>query len=59
MKEWGTLELAEPVTHIWMVKVFPPRIASLLDLKSKELEEVVYYFVSHCFRPRDIKTPHS
>ncbi|AVN60593.1 DNA-directed RNA polymerase subunit beta' [Mesoplasma entomophilum] len=42
----GHIELAEPVTHIWMVKVSPSRIASLLDLKSKELEEVVY-FVSH------------
>ncbi|PPE06742.1 DNA-directed RNA polymerase subunit beta' [Mesoplasma corruscae] len=42
----GHIELAEPVTHIWMVKVSPSRIASLLNLKSRELEEVVY-FVSH------------
>ncbi|PPE05851.1 DNA-directed RNA polymerase subunit beta' [Williamsoniiplasma lucivorax] len=42
----GHIELEEPVTHIWMLKVAPSRIAAVLDLKSKELEEVVY-FVSH------------
>ncbi|ATZ16681.1 DNA-directed RNA polymerase subunit beta' [Entomoplasma freundtii] len=42
----GHIELEEPVTHIWMLKVAPSRIATLLDLKAKELEEVVY-FVSH------------
>lgn len=42
----GHIELEEPVTHIWMLKVAPSRIAVLLDLKTKELEEVVY-FVSH------------
>ncbi|AME11189.1 DNA-directed RNA polymerase, beta' subunit [Mycoplasma mycoides subsp. mycoides] len=42
----GHIELEEPVTHIWMLKVAPYRIAAILDLKAKELEEVVY-FVSH------------
>jgi len=42
----GHIELEEPVTHIWMLKVSPSRIASVLDLKTKELEEVVY-FVSY------------
>ncbi|ATX70382.1 DNA-directed RNA polymerase subunit beta' [Spiroplasma clarkii] len=42
----GHIELAEPVTHIWMLKVNPSRIASILDLKTKEVEEVVY-FVSY------------
>lgn len=42
----GHIELEEPVSHIWMLKVAPSRIATLLDLKTKELEEVVY-FVSH------------
>ncbi|AOG60011.1 DNA-directed RNA polymerase subunit beta' [Spiroplasma helicoides] len=42
----GHIELEEPVTHIWMLKVVPSRIASILDLKTKEVEEVVY-FVSH------------
>ncbi|WP_036228380.1 DNA-directed RNA polymerase subunit beta' [Mesoplasma photuris] len=42
----GFIELEVPVTHIWMLKVSPSRISSILDLKTKELEEVVY-FVSH------------
>ncbi|ATZ19060.1 DNA-directed RNA polymerase subunit beta' [Williamsoniiplasma somnilux] len=42
----GHIELEEPVTHIWMLKVAPSRIAAILNLKTKELEEVVY-FVSH------------
>jgi len=42
----GHIELEEPVTHIWMLKVSPSRIAAVLDLKTKELEEVVY-FVSY------------
>ncbi|WP_339034226.1 DNA-directed RNA polymerase subunit beta' [Spiroplasma endosymbiont of Cantharis rufa] len=42
----GHIELEEPVTHIWMLKVAPSRIASILDLKTKEVEEVVY-FVSY------------
>ncbi|ATG97658.1 DNA-directed RNA polymerase subunit beta' [Mesoplasma lactucae] len=42
----GHIELEEPVTHIWMLKVAPSRIAAILDLKTKELEEIVY-FVSY------------
>jgi len=42
----GHIKLNEPVTHIWMLKVNPSRIASILDLKTKEVEEVVY-FVSY------------
>ncbi len=42
----GHIELATPVTHIWYVKGIPSRIAQVLDITPKELEEVVY-FVSH------------
>ncbi|XHK03829.1 DNA-directed RNA polymerase subunit beta' [Spiroplasma endosymbiont of Anurida maritima] len=42
----GHIELEEPVTHIWMLKATPSRIATLLDMKSKELDEVAY-FVSY------------
>ncbi|WP_339022827.1 DNA-directed RNA polymerase subunit beta' [Spiroplasma endosymbiont of Crioceris asparagi] len=42
----GHIELEEAVTHIWMLKVSPSRLAALLDLKTKEVEEVVY-FVNH------------
>lgn len=42
----GHIELEVPVTHIWMLKASPSRIALILDMKTKELEEVVY-FVSY------------
>ncbi|MDD2434352.1 MAG: hypothetical protein PHY11_03745, partial [Bacilli bacterium] len=42
----GHIELATPVAHIWYVKGIPSRIAQMLDITPKELEEVIY-FVSH------------
>ncbi|WP_375317127.1 DNA-directed RNA polymerase subunit beta' [Spiroplasma endosymbiont of Virgichneumon dumeticola] len=42
----GHIELEEPVTHIWMLKASPSRIALALDMKAKDLEEVAY-FVSY------------
>ncbi|AGM25644.1 DNA-directed RNA polymerase subunit beta' [Spiroplasma syrphidicola EA-1] len=42
----GHIELEEPVSHIWMLKAAPSRISLILDMKTKELEEVVY-FVSY------------
>ena len=39
----GHIELAVPVAHIWFVKQIPSPIQLLLDLKSKELERVLYY----------------
>lgn len=42
----GHIELEEPVTHIWMLKSAPSRIALILDMKTKDIEEVVY-FVSY------------
>ena len=42
----GHIELAEPIAHIWMLKATPSRIALLLNLKVKHIEEVVY-FVSY------------
>ena len=49
----GHVELASPVTHIWYLKGVPSRMALLLDISPKELEDVVY-FVSHiCTDPGD------
>ena len=42
----GHIELACPVTHIWMLKTSPSRIAVLLNMKGKELDDV-NYFVSY------------
>ncbi|MEO7994148.1 MAG: DNA-directed RNA polymerase subunit beta', partial [bacterium] len=39
----GHIQLASPVSHIWYVKGIPGRIAALLNIKSKDLEKVVYY----------------
>ncbi|MBN2696299.1 MAG: DNA-directed RNA polymerase subunit beta', partial [Bacilli bacterium] len=38
----GHIELAAPVVHAWYLRNTPSRLAILLDIKSKELEEVVY-----------------
>jgi DNA-directed RNA polymerase subunit beta' len=39
----GFIELASPVTHVWYVKGRPSKIALLLDLTIKELEQIVYF----------------
>jgi len=38
----GHIKLASPVVHTWFLKNSPSRIATLLDIKAKDLEEVVY-----------------
>ncbi len=42
----GHIELASPCTHIWYLKGTPSRLALLLDMSAKQLEEVIY-FISH------------
>ena len=39
----GHIELAAPVSHIWYFKGIPSRIGQLLDLKPKQLENVLYF----------------
>lgn len=39
----GHIELATPVSHIWFVRGVPSRVGSILDLTSKNLEQVLYY----------------
>ncbi|MFP4286488.1 MAG: DNA-directed RNA polymerase subunit beta' [Candidatus Izemoplasmataceae bacterium] len=38
----GHIKLAAPVVHTWYLRNTPSRIATLLDIKPKDLEEVVY-----------------
>lgn len=38
----GHIKLAAPVVHTWYLRNTPSRIATLLDIKPKNLEEVVY-----------------
>jgi len=38
----GHIELAAPVVHTWYLRNSPSRLATLLAIKTKDLEEVVY-----------------
>lgn len=38
----GHIELAAPVVHTWYLRNTPSRLATLLDIKTKDLEQVVY-----------------
>jgi len=39
----GHIELASPVAHIWFLKSLPSRIGLMLDMKLKDLEQVLYF----------------
>jgi DNA-directed RNA polymerase subunit beta' len=39
----GHIELAAPVTHIWFLKGIPSYMGILLNMSSRQLEEVIYY----------------
>ena len=39
----GHIELASPVAHIWYLRGTPSRIALILDISAKQLEDVVYF----------------
>ncbi|MDY0278530.1 MAG: DNA-directed RNA polymerase subunit beta', partial [Acholeplasma sp.] len=39
----GHINLEAPVVHTWYIKSLPSRLAILLGIKSKQLEEVVYH----------------
>ncbi|HHU83914.1 MAG TPA: DNA-directed RNA polymerase subunit beta' [Clostridiales bacterium] len=39
----GHIELACPVAHLWYVKGTPSRIATILNISNKNLEEVIHY----------------
>ncbi len=39
----GHIELATPVSHIWYFKAIPCRMALVLDISPKQLEQVLYF----------------
>ena len=39
----GFVELASPVTHVWYAKGRPSKIALILNISLKELEQIVYF----------------
>ena len=47
----GHIELATPVSHIWYLKGIPSRMAQVLDVSPKDLEEVVYFVSYICLNP--------
>src|SRR3954470_23319570 len=42
-KRMGHINLAAPIVHIWFFKAMPSRLGNLLDMKTGDLEKVVYY----------------
>ena len=42
-ERFGHIKLVTPVTHIWMLKAMPSKIAIAINIKSKEAEEITYY----------------
>ncbi|MDL1874577.1 DNA-directed RNA polymerase subunit beta' [Cytophagia bacterium CHB2] len=42
-KRMGHINLAAPVVHIWFFKSMPSRLGNLLDMKTTDLEKVIYF----------------
>ena len=42
-KRMGHINLAAPTAHIWFFKAMPSRLGTLLDMKTSNLERVVYF----------------
>ncbi|MEG0346009.1 MAG: DNA-directed RNA polymerase subunit beta' [Erysipelotrichaceae bacterium] len=51
----GHIDLAAPVAHIWYLRGIPSRMALLLDVTPKQLEEVVYFVSWIVTDPKDTK----
>ncbi len=49
----GHIALAAPVAHIWYLRGIPSRMALLLDITPKQLEEVVYFVSYIVTDPKD------
>jgi len=42
-KRMGHINLAAPVVHIWFFKALPSRLGTLLNMKTADLERVIYF----------------
>ncbi|MBN1345051.1 MAG: DNA-directed RNA polymerase subunit beta', partial [Phycisphaerae bacterium] len=42
-KRMGHINLAAPIVHIWYFKAMPSRLGNLLDMKTTDLEKVIYF----------------
>ena len=39
----GHIELVVPIVHVWYIRSLPNKIAALLDISTKKLDQIVYY----------------
>lgn len=51
----GYIQLASPVTHLWYLKANPSYLSMLLDLRKKDLEDIIY--CSHTLTLEDYWRP--
>ncbi|UCF33941.1 MAG: DNA-directed RNA polymerase subunit beta' [Phycisphaerales bacterium] len=42
-KRMGHINLAAPVVHIWFFKAMPSRLGAILDIKTANLEKIIYF----------------
>jgi DNA-directed RNA polymerase subunit beta' len=42
-KRMGHINLAAPIVHIWFFKALPSRLGSMLDMKTSDIEKIVYF----------------
>jgi DNA-directed RNA polymerase subunit beta' len=42
-KRMGHINLAAPIVHIWFFKALPSRLGALLDMKTSDLEKIIYF----------------
>ncbi|QEH32432.1 DNA-directed RNA polymerase subunit beta' [Aquisphaera giovannonii] len=42
-KRMGHIELAAPVVHIWFFKAMPSRLGTLLDMRTTNMERIIYF----------------
>jgi len=49
----GHIQLATPVSHIWYLKGTPSRMALVLNMKARDLEEIAYFVKYVVIDPKD------
>src|SRR5215203_2024382 len=42
-KRMGHINLAAPIVHIWFFKALPSRLGAILDMKTSDIEKIVYF----------------
>jgi DNA-directed RNA polymerase subunit beta' len=42
-KRMGHINLAAPIVHIWFFKALPSRLGSMLDMKTSDIEKIIYF----------------